>query len=192
MQHNEQEAVGKTVVTVRTMEIVVCIVFLVLSAIVIQDSLRIGAGWAEDEGPRAGYFPFYIGLIMAAASLVNLVKMIVQGVQERRAGGVEAADGGRRRTAGRAESAPFVSDVALKRVLLVLIPVLVYVVALLYIGIYVASAIYICIFMMYFGRYRFITAAAVGIAVALAMFLMFEVWFLVPLPKGPLEDLLGF
>jgi putative tricarboxylic transport membrane protein len=178
MQHNEQEAGGKTVMTVRTMEIVVCIVFLVLSAIVIQDSLRIGAGWAEDEGPRAGYFPFYIGLIMAAASIVNLVKMIVQGVQERKA--------------GRTEAAPFVSDVALKRVLLVLIPVLVYVVALLFIGIYVASAIYICIFMMYFGRYRFITAAAVGIAVALAMFLMFEVWFLVPLPKGPLEDLLGF
>lgn len=178
MQHNEQEADGKTVVTVRTMEIVVCIVFLVLSAIVIQDSLRIGAGWAEDEGPRAGYFPFYIGLIMAAASIVTLVKVIVQGVQQRRA--------------ARAESAPFVSDVALKRVLLVLIPVLVYVVALLFIGIYVASAIYICVFMMYFGGYRFITAAAIGIAVAVAMFLMFEVWFLVPLPKGPLEDLLGF
>jgi hypothetical protein len=189
MQQDEQ-AEGKTVVTVRTMEIVVCIVFLVLSAIVIQDSLRIGAGWAEDEGPRAGYFPFYIGLIMAAASLVTLVKMIMQGVQERRAEPSDAS--GRRRKTGGAEAAPFVTEQALKRVLLVLVPVLVYVVALLFIGIYVASAIFICLFMMYFGRYRFVTAAAIGIAVAVAMFLMFEVWFLVPLPKGPLEELLGF
>ena len=33
---------------------------------------------------------------------------------------------------------------------------------------------------------------AVGIGVPLALFLMFERWFLVPLPKGPLEALLGF
>jgi putative tricarboxylic transport membrane protein len=24
------------------------------------------------------------------------------------------------------------------------------------------------------------------------LFMMFEVWFLVPLPKGPLEDMLGY
>ncbi|HEX9463410.1 MAG TPA: tripartite tricarboxylate transporter TctB family protein [Alphaproteobacteria bacterium] len=189
-QNEEPVAGGRTVVTVRTMEIVVCIALLVLSAIVIQDSLRVGAGWAEDEGPRAGYFPFYIGIIMALASLVTLVRMIMQGVQERRAHPADAT--GRRRIPGRPDAAPFVTDVALKRVLLVLIPVIVYVAVLLFIGIYVASAIYIALFMMYFGRYRPVTAAAIGIAVAVAMFLMFEVWFLVPLPKGPLEEMFGF
>jgi len=190
MQHNDESADGgRTVITVRTMEIAVCIVFLVLSAIVIQDSLRIGAGWAEDEGPRAGYFPFYVGLIMALASLVTLVKTVIAGVQERRA---RPDGGGRRHVDGGAASAPFVSDQALKRVLLVLVPILVYVVVLTFIGIYVASAIYITLFMMYFGGYRLPSAAGIGIAVSLAMFMMFEIWFLVPLPKGPLEELLGF
>jgi len=190
MQHNEESADGgRTVITVRTMEIVVCLVFLVLAAIVIQDSWRIGAGWAEDEGPRAGYFPFYIGLIMAAASLVTLAKTIIAGVQERRA---RPGSGGRRQADGGAASAPFVGEQALKRVLLVLLPIFVYVVVLSFIGIYVASAIYIMLFMMYFGRYRPHTAAAIGVAVTLAMFMMFEIWFLVPLPKGPLEEMLGF
>ncbi len=190
MQQNDESAEGgKTVITVHTMEIVVCIAFLVLSAIVISDSLRIGAGWAEDEGPRAGYFPFYIGLIMAIASIVTLVKTIVAGVQERRA---RPDGGGRRHVDGGAASAPFVGEQALKRVLLVLIPILIYVLVLSFIGIYVASAIYIMLFMMYFGGYRLPSAAAIGVAVSVAMFFMFEIWFLVPLPKGPLEELLGF
>jgi hypothetical protein len=61
-----------------------------------------------------------------------------------------------------------------------------------HIGIYVASAIYIAAFMLYMGRYRVITSAAVGIGVSIALFFMFEIWFLVPLPKGPLEEMLGF
>jgi putative tricarboxylic transport membrane protein len=190
MHDNDSTDNSRTVISVRAMEIAVCIAFLVLSAIVIQDSLRVGAGWAEDEGPRAGYFPFYIGVIMAIASLVVLVRTILQGMQERRAN--PADGGGRRQAKGTADGAPFVTSEALKRVLLVLIPIIVYVVVLNFIGIYVASAIYITLFMMYFGRYRLPSAAGIGIAVAVAMFLMFEIWFLVPLPKGPLEELLGF
>lgn len=181
---------SKGVISVRAMEIAVCIFFLVLSGIVIQDSLRVGAGWAADEGPRAGYFPFYIGLIMAAASLVTLVRTILAGMEERRANPRDG--GGRRHVDGTADEAPFVTADALKRVLLVLVPIIIYIVVLSFIGIYVASAIYITMFMMYFGGYRIHTAALIGIAVAVATFLMFEIWFLVPLPKGPLEELLGF
>jgi putative tricarboxylic transport membrane protein len=74
----------------------------------------------------------------------------------------------------------------------VLVPLVVYIVALGFIGIYVASAIYIALFMWHFGRYPIVRGAAVGVAVSAALFLMFEVWFLVPLPKGPLEELLGY
>ena len=38
-------------------------------------SLRVGIGWA-DEGPRSGYFPFYIGLLIVAGSLVNFVRAL--------------------------------------------------------------------------------------------------------------------
>ncbi len=61
-----------------------------------------------------------------------------------------------------------------------------------YLGIYVASAIFIFAFMLLVGRERLVRALCVSIAVPLVLFLMFEVWFLVPLPKGPFELWLGY
>jgi hypothetical protein len=80
----------------------------------------------------------------------------------------------------------------LRQVLSVLVPTIVYVALVPYIGIYVASALLIAFFMRVFGRYGWIVTAAVSVAVPILTFLMFESWFLVPLPKGPLESMLGF
>jgi len=169
MQDNGNSAQSGLVST-RTMEIVVALLFLVVAAIVIMDSRRIGAGWIDPDGPQAGYFPFRIGVIMGLASLVTLAQNIF------------ARDGRK----------PFVDRHAVGQVLIVLVPAAVYVLLLDHIGIYVDSAIYIAAFMLYMGRYRWITSAVVGIGVSIALFFMFEIWFLVPLPKGPLEEMLGF
>jgi putative tricarboxylic transport membrane protein len=155
----------------RTMEIVVALAFLGVSALVIYDSNRLGFSWQEGLGPAAGYFPFYVALIMAGASLVNLV----QALRHPNAAG-EA----------------FVSKRAFYRVLSVFVPLTAFVVMIAFIGIYVAAAAFITLFMMYFGRYNFLPSAAIGAGVPLVLFLMFEKWFLVPLPKGPLEALLGY
>jgi len=77
-------------------------------------------------------------------------------------------------------------------VLTMLWPTIVYVALIVVLGIYVASAIYIGIFMLWQGKYKWPAALAVSLGVPIAMFLMFELWFLVPLPKGPLERLLGY
>jgi putative tricarboxylic transport membrane protein len=185
----QQDDNSPGVISNRTMEVVVALVLLVLSAIVIQDSLRLGAGWAESEGPRAGYFPFYIGLFLALASLVTLTRTIIIGMQERRE---KAELGGRRLQDEDIDTAPFVTADALRRVLLVLGPVVVFIIAVMFVGIYISSALYIAVFMRYFGQYRLPTGLAVGACVALALFFMFEIWFLVPLPKGPLEEMLGY
>ena len=74
----------------------------------------------------------------------------------------------------------------------VFLPFAGYVFALGFIGIYVASALYIALFMWWFGRYPPSRGIAVGVVIATVLFLMFEVWFLVPLPKGPIEQLLGY
>ncbi len=162
---------GPSLVSTRTMDIVVALLFLAASAIVITDSLRLGRGWREIEGPAAGYFPFYVGLIMAAASAVNLLRAVFDRA---------ARDGA------------FVSRPAFRQVLAVLLPLAVYVGAVGFIGIYVASAIYMALFMWYFGKYAPWRGALVGIGVAVFFFLMFEIWFLTPLPKGPLEELFGY
>ncbi len=80
----------------------------------------------------------------------------------------------------------------LRRVLSVLVPTAVYVAVIPYTGIYVASALLVGLFMRWFGHYNWAIVIAVSILVPVANFLMFELWFLVPLPKGPLETLLGY
>jgi putative tricarboxylic transport membrane protein len=157
-----------SLVSVRTMNIVVATILAIVAGIVITDSVRLGFGWTA-EGPAPGYFPFYIGLFLVLASAVNLVQAV-------RARGVQA----------------FVTKPAFRSVLAVLLPLVAYVAVLSYIGIYVASAVYIALFMWRFGRYALVRGAIVGVAIAVALFLMFEVWFLVPLPKGPVESLLGY
>ena len=155
-------------VSVRTMNIAAATILIAIAGVVITDSIRLGFGWTA-EGPAPGYFPFYIGLFLALASGVNVVQAV-------RARGVQA----------------FVTKPACRRVLAVLLPLAAYVAVLGFIGIYVASAVYIALFMWGFGRYPLVRGAIVGVAIAVVLFLMFEVWFLVPLPKGPVESLLGY
>jgi putative tricarboxylic transport membrane protein len=157
--------------SVRTMDIAVALVLIAVAGVVINDSLRLGMRWRPIEGPGAGYFPFYIGLILALSSAVTLLRAVVD-----------------KPAAGQT----FVTRAAFRRVLAVLLPLVVYIVVLGFIGIYVASAVYIALFMWYFGKYPLTRGALIGVSISVALFLMFEVWFLVPLPKGPLEEMLGY
>jgi len=131
--------------------------------------VRLGARWGED-GPQAGYFPFYIGLLVCISAVVNLAMALVN-----------------RKDAER----DFVELDKLKLVLAVLIPSAIYVAAISWTGIYVASAIFIAFFMRWLGKYPWWKVAAVSIGTMVVFFLIFESWFKVPLPKGPLENLLG-
>ena len=144
--------------------------FLRFGAIVIVDSARLGFGWQEIHGPRPGYFPFYIGLIMCVASLVNVVRALM----------VRGAD-----------NKTFVEVGQLKMVLAVLVPTALYALLVTWIGIYVSSVLFIAFFMRWLGKYPWWKVAGVSLGTAVVLYLVFEKWFKVPLPKGPLENLLG-
>ena len=165
--HPEQ---GEHTVSNRAMELVVSGLFVALSILVMYDNWRIGARWMED-GPQAGYFPFYIGLIMLIASAVTFATNLA------------ATAGG---------SASFVDRSQLKQVLQVLVPTIIFVILIGFIGIYFAAAIFIAFFMSWLGKYPIYRIVPVAIAVPLFLFVMFEIWFLVPLPKGPIETALGY
>jgi putative tricarboxylic transport membrane protein len=149
---------------------VVAALFFILGAIVVYDSLRLGAGWQEVHGPRPGYFPFYIGLLICIASLVNMVAALR----------VPAA-----------QNKTFVEVGQLKLVLTVLIPTAIYAAAVTWIGIYVASALFIGFFMRWLGKYAWWKVVATSLITVVVFYVIFEKWFKVPLPKGPLESLLG-
>ena len=163
------ESGGRAAFRQKTAEIVVAAVFLLLGAIVIFDSVRLGIGWGED-GPEAGYFPFYIALIICLSSLVNLVRALLVAPQKNKA---------------------FVEIGQLKLVLAVLVPTAIYTAVIGWLGIYVASILFVGLFMRWLGRYAWWKVLAVSVGNSVVFFLIFEFWFSIPLPKGPVEALLG-
>jgi hypothetical protein len=169
MSTHSPEPSGPTVGT-RWPELAVAFFLMLLAGLVITDSLRVGIGWAED-GPRSGYFPFYIGCLLLGAS-----------------GWVFATQLWRWRGADPA----FAERAQVALVVSVFVPMMVYVGAIFVLGIYVASALLIGYFMRRYGRYGWPLTSCVAVAVPLFFFLVFERWFLVPLAKGPLERMLGF
>ena len=148
-------------------EIGVALATVLFGLIVIIGSLRVGIGWGAN-GPRSGFVPFYVGLAIVIASAVNLVQSF--GIDRRRL---------------------FADWSQLRQVVAMVIPTAVYVAVVPWIGLYVASILLIAGFMVWLGGYRPLRAAAVAIVTVALTYLTFEWWFLVPLPKGPLEDLLG-
>ena len=133
--------------------------------IVIIGSLQVGVGWGAD-GPRSGFFPFYLGLAIVIASAVNLVQSF--GIDRRRL---------------------FADWSQLRQVVAVVIPTAVYVAVVPWIGLYVASILLIAGFMVWLGGYHLLLCRHGRHRTVALTYLTFEWWFLVPLPKGPLEDL---
>jgi len=150
-----------------TVDAVVSAVLFALGVVVVVQARKLGAEWTSD-GPGSGYFPFYIGLILCIASAGIFWQAVVSKKRDGRA---------------------FVDREQLGRVLSVFVPAIVYVLAIVFLGIYIASAIYIAAFMVVLGKYPAWKAALIGVLVNAAFFLMFEVWFKVPLYKGSLHPL---
>jgi hypothetical protein len=171
MEANPETGPQKGDVQTRWVELVVALLIVVAGLVVIQDSLRVGISWASD-GPKAGYFPFYIGVILAISGAVIAVKAVMNW----------------RALAGKT----FVTRSQLKTVMQMLIPSIVYVTVIAFTGIYVASFIFIAGFMVWQGKYKWWLAIVIAFLICAGLFFMFEVWFLVPLPKGPLEARLGY
>ena len=168
MAHNENSTQGSARVVV--VDLVVALLIFALGALVAFESVRLGATWASD-GPQAGYFPFYIGFLICACSAVVAVQSLARLRTDRRV---------------------FVSGGQFRQVLVILLPSTVYVLGVWLIGIYVSSALFIALFMRFAGHYGSLRSAIVGLAVAGSAFVLFEIWFKIPLPKGPLETLFGF
>ena len=157
----------QTAATTFAVEAVVGVVIALIGAVIMFESWKLGAGWTTD-GPGAGYFPFYLSLIMTISGLGILVGAL------------------RKR-----DTSAFVDREQLGRVVSVLGPAIVYVLAVQFVGLYVASAVYIALFMVVLGKYSWLKSVLAAVIVNAVFFMMFEVWFKVPLYKGALNPL-GF
>jgi putative tricarboxylic transport membrane protein len=160
----------RAVASTRSVDIAVSLALLAFAALMGWDNWRSGAGWASD-GPKAGYFPFYLSLLLGAASLFGLVKALAS-----RAG---------------ADSS-FVNRDQLKRVLQVLVPTFLFCLFTQWLGLYVASFLLIAGFMRFTGGIAWWKSLLTSFIFAVVMFVTFDIAFDVIMPKGPLEALFGF
>jgi len=170
MSEHQNNSNQDSVISVRAMDIITSILFLVLGVVVMVGSVKLGASWGSD-GPEAGYFPFYISLIFMLSSTVTLYQAVIVDRKQK--------------------PVSFVDKESFKQVMAVLLPAIVFVLGVQLIGIYVSSVLYIAIFMVWLGKYPIWKAIVVSLGVSVALYLMFEFWFQVPLPHGswfnPLE-----
>lgn len=158
----------------RAGDLVTAVVLIALGGVVIYDAVQLGVGWGQ-EGPRSGFFPFWLATLLvlfAAAIFVQAWRRQATKVFARRE--------------------------QLIPVLKVLVPIAAFITVTDPpgppdgLGLYVAAALYIAIYMRWVGRHRWTSVAIVAVAVPVVAFLVFERWFLVPMPKGPLEAWLGY
>ena len=167
MAAEDKAAAPRRGIATHHVEVVVALVLLVLGIGIIVESRRLGAGWTSD-GPGSGYFPFYIGLIITVSALGIVYQALF---------------------AKKRKTTIFVDTEQLRRVMSVLLPALLYVLAIAFVGLYVASAFYIALFMIVLGKYSWPKSIAAALVINVLFFFMFEVWFKVPLFKGSLDPL---
>ncbi len=165
----KQRRAQRGAITRNAMEVITAIVIFALGVVMMVDNFKIGAGWASD-GPESGYFPFRIGAILCIASFSVALRSFMS-------------------AQGKGEE--FVSREKFRLVLAVLVPTAVYVLGIQFLGIYIASTLFIAAFMRVMDKSSWLKTTLVSVSVNAVLFWMFEIQFKVPLPQGPLKVLLG-
>jgi putative tricarboxylic transport membrane protein len=152
----------------RAADLITASILAIFGGLVIVDAMRLGVGWGMD-GPKSGFFPFWLALILVGCCAVIMAQ--------------EA-----RKATGRI----FAEREKLRLVLKVLWPAVLAVTLMQWLGLYVASALYLGFYMRWVGRHSWTVVIPLSIGIPVLTFLVFEKWFYVPMPKGPLEALLGY
>jgi hypothetical protein len=151
------------------MEVITAVVIFALGIVMMVDNFKLGAGWASD-GPESGYFPFRIGAILCIASFVVALRSLMS---------------------AKGQTEEFVSWDKFKLVLTVLVPTTIYVLGIQFLGMYIASTLFIGAFMRVMDKSSWLKTILVSVGVNVVLYWMFEIQFKVPLPQGPLKALFG-
>jgi putative tricarboxylic transport membrane protein len=158
------------VTTTRTVDVAVSLLLVVLAAVLGYDNWRTGIGW-DSTGPEPGYFPFYLSVVLAGASLYGLGAAYLS-----------------RREAAKT----FVTRAQARRVLAVFVPTLLFCLMTQFLGLYVASFVLIAGFMRAVGKIAWWKSLATAFVFTALMFVTFDIAFDVIMPKGPLEAAFGY
>jgi putative tricarboxylic transport membrane protein len=163
------EADSPAITSTRVVDVTVSLLLVTLTLTLGYDNWRTGISW-DSTGPQPGYFPFYLSVILAGASLY----------------GVAAAFLSRQEA-----SESFVTRAQLRRVMQVFVPTLLFCLTMQFLGLYVASFLLIAAFMRMVGRIALWKSLLTAFLFTAIMFVTFDIAFDVIMPKGPLEAAFG-
>ncbi len=164
------EESSPAVTSMRSVDIAVSLLLLALAVLLGYDNWRTGIAW-DSTGPQAGYFPFYLCVILAGASLYGL-------------GAAFFSRGEALET--------FVTRAQARRVMAVSVPTFLFCLVTQFLGLYVASFLLIAGFMRGVGKIALWKSVLTALVFTAAMFVTFDIAFDVIMPKGPLEAAFGY
>jgi hypothetical protein len=164
------EADSPAVANTRSVDVIVSLLLLALAATLGYDNWRTGISW-DSTGPQPGYFPFYLSVILAGASLYGL---------------------GAAYLSRQEATETFVTRAQLRRVMAVFVPTLLFCLVTQFLGLYVASFFLIAGFMRLVGKIALWKSLLTAFLFTAIMFVTFDIAFDVIMPKGPLEAAFGY
>ena len=147
----------------RQADIVCALCLLALAGMVAWESLRLDIGWGLN-GPAGGFFPFWLAVGLGLCCLIIFAQAV--------------------RHDTTAEAPPLVKPGGWKPVLQVVLPAAVMVALAEFIGLYLATALYLAFYMRRIGRYHWGLVLVVSLGVPLVSYFVFERWLFIPMPKG--------
>jgi hypothetical protein len=148
--------------TYRQVEIGAVVVFLLLGALVLLDTIRLGPGWGE-SGPQPGFFPFVMTILLVLGTLGVIYVELYQ----------------------QSDTRPFfeVSE-EVADLLKVGIPIVIVPFVIRWLGLYVGAGLYIAFFMAWYGKFRWYSALAGGIILPVVLWLVLREGFNISMPMS--------
>lgn len=153
----------------RRAELVAALVLALAAGVLVREALRLPIAWTG-AGPGPGFFPFYLAVGVGLCAVALVVRYL------------------RAQPARSDES--FVPPGAWKPLLVVILPMVAIVGFINYLGLYIGGALYLGGYMWLVGRHRWAMIVPVSLLIPIALFFIFERWFLLPMPSGAILEYL--
>lgn len=148
----------------RKADILVALGLMLVGIIVLVDTIRLGFGWGM-SGPEAGFFPFYMGLGIVICTFFIALRSFRTYKKE---------------GAGK----PLIKEGGLTQILWVLIPAAGMVLLTELIGLHLSTVLYLVFYMGVVGKMHWSKVIPLSILIPLAVYIVFDKLFLIPLPEG--------
>jgi putative tricarboxylic transport membrane protein len=156
----------------RRAEIACAAALLIVAGVVAREALRLDIGWG-DAGPKGGFFPFWLAVILGSSSLSILARAVFTSKLQR-------------------TEEPFLTRERFGLVLIVLVPIALAVPLIEIIGFYLTAFLYLSFYIRWTGGKPWWVTGTISFLCPFAIYWVFEKWFFIPLPKGLLQLHLPF